>query len=830
MIPGAGAGREFVFVLGGDSSGVVDAARRADTALKANADATRQVAASQRDARTASERLMAGLEGLAGLAAGGAIGSQLVGSFIALNRAMIDSQINADRLSMQLSASLGAGRAAAEVNYLRQVSNRLGLELNGTAVAYARFASAARGTSLEGQGARQVFEAVSKASVVMGLSADETTGALRALEQMMSKGRVQAEELRGQLGDRMPGALQIAARAMGVTVSRLGEMVERGEVLSNEFLPRFAQQLEQELGGSADEAANLMSAATRRIGNSWELLKQDVAASGVSDFIKGQLNIAADALTNVSEKYRLAREAGMGFTGQTAAAAYAVLEFINPINALSYSAAATEGKLRDATERLADLEAAVQRNPHDVYITKLRNNARELVEELQRAAALMGGGRSAGNQTGAETARLNRYETNARQAEESATRRRDALAKVTAELSGETSQLAKAMKTLEESRAAGDISEDEFESRQRQAQERWGKRAGAGRSAQAGPTLDRLEDEWSRRFEEWRARNEVALDRAEEEAARDEERVRSFMLGQVQRSDERVLAAQQRRSEQIDASIEQFSSSAQQIDASLITGAQARGAALLAIERAQVTSRLALLEAEGEERQRLMEAADAYFAARERQLTEELKPEWRRRAEAWADTTELMRQAYDDIMTGFVDRGKDAFEELLATGKLNTRGLVSFIGAEFAKLAYKRYLAPVITGGLESLLGSIFGGTGGAGVTGGRRAAGGPVQAGAVHGIAEAEPEVFTARNGARYLISGQDGWVNPLAAMQGGVGSRAGGTAVTQINHFNVPSGMSSADYAAALENFAARLKADVAEDLARPGRALNRAAVSAF
>ena len=136
---------------------------------------------------------------------------------IARRLAFLDAQINADRLMLQLGAGVGAARAGQELDYVRQVSNRLGLELNTTAVSYARFTASAHGTSLEGQGVRQVFDSVSKAAAVMGLNVDETQGVLRALEQMMAKGTVQAEELRGQLGDRLPGALQIAARSLNVT-------------------------------------------------------------------------------------------------------------------------------------------------------------------------------------------------------------------------------------------------------------------------------------------------------------------------------------------------------------------------------------------------------------------------------------------------------------------------------------------------------------------------------------------------------------------------------------------------------------------------------------
>ena len=77
----------------------------------------------------------------------------------------------------------------------------------------------------------------------MGLSADDTRGALRALEQIVSKGTVSAEELRGQLGERLPGAFQIASRAMGVTTQELGEMLQRGEVLVEDLLPKLAKEL-----------------------------------------------------------------------------------------------------------------------------------------------------------------------------------------------------------------------------------------------------------------------------------------------------------------------------------------------------------------------------------------------------------------------------------------------------------------------------------------------------------------------------------------------------------------------------------------------------------
>lgn len=92
-----------------------------------------------------------------------------------------------------------------------------------------------KGTALEGQATRDIFDAVGIAATVMNLSAEQSEGAFLALSQMASKGKVQAEELRGQLGERIPGALNIAARAMGVTQAQLNDMLDKGKSMPQTF-------------------------------------------------------------------------------------------------------------------------------------------------------------------------------------------------------------------------------------------------------------------------------------------------------------------------------------------------------------------------------------------------------------------------------------------------------------------------------------------------------------------------------------------------------------------------------------------------------------------
>lgn len=132
------------------------------------------------------------------------------------------------------------------------------------------------GSGIAAADQRNLFRAVGEASTVMGLNAEQTNGSLIALAQIASKGKVSAEELRGQLGERIPGAFGIAARAMGVTTQELDKMLERGDLASKDFLPRFAEELHRTFGPGVAEALTGPRAAFNDFNNSIFTLKNTI--------------------------------------------------------------------------------------------------------------------------------------------------------------------------------------------------------------------------------------------------------------------------------------------------------------------------------------------------------------------------------------------------------------------------------------------------------------------------------------------------------------------------------------------------------------------------
>ncbi len=176
----------------------------------------------------------------------GSLGAKIAGVFGAgaLGRSFITLNQSLEQLEKGLAVVSGsAGAAQADLAFLKEVSQDLGLDLMSAGDGFLQLAAAAKGTNLEGRKTRDIFTAVSRAMAKLGRPAEQTKGALYALQQMISKGAVSMEELKRQLGDRLPGALQISARAMQMTTADFRKLVESGSLLSTEFIPKLATEL-----------------------------------------------------------------------------------------------------------------------------------------------------------------------------------------------------------------------------------------------------------------------------------------------------------------------------------------------------------------------------------------------------------------------------------------------------------------------------------------------------------------------------------------------------------------------------------------------------------
>ena len=140
------------------------------------------------------------------------------------------------------------------MRYVSNLSNKLGVNIRASRESFAKLSVAASLSGLKIGEIKEIYESVSEAARVYNLSADRTRLSFLAIEQMINKGKVSYEELRRQLGEQIPGAFQLAAKAMGVTTKELDKLLVKGEVYTEDFLPKFARALRESVADQLEEA------------------------------------------------------------------------------------------------------------------------------------------------------------------------------------------------------------------------------------------------------------------------------------------------------------------------------------------------------------------------------------------------------------------------------------------------------------------------------------------------------------------------------------------------------------------------------------------------
>jgi len=206
-----------------------------------------------------------------------------VAAAVVLARSIVRTSVEIDRMNAVMDASSATSAiAASNMEFVTIAADDMGLEILTASDSFAKLTAATRDTELQGQATRDMFIALSATNSKLGGSTDDLRGIIKSFTDMISKGTVQMEELKGQLGDRLPGALNIAAKAMKLSTKDLIEMISNGEVLATDLLPKLSKALNDTYNDGKFETAQ---ANLNRLGNSWLHFKSTIINSDwVSNF------------------------------------------------------------------------------------------------------------------------------------------------------------------------------------------------------------------------------------------------------------------------------------------------------------------------------------------------------------------------------------------------------------------------------------------------------------------------------------------------------------------------------------------------------------------
>jgi tape measure domain-containing protein len=238
-------------------------------------------------------QLVGGLKGLLGQF-GVALGAG------AIAKEIFDTSVKVDSLNAGLKAVSGTTEdLVINQKFLREEGERLGLNVLDLTNSYKLFYAASTQSGLNADTTRRIFNSVAESAANLRLSTENTNGVLLAFSQILGKGKVQAEELRGQIGERVPGAFHIAAKSIGVTEQQLDKMLKKGEVIASDFLPKFAAELEKTFGVDDEKKVEGLQSSINRLSNSFSDLVNN-NQSALSKFFTLFINLAREALVSVN--------------------------------------------------------------------------------------------------------------------------------------------------------------------------------------------------------------------------------------------------------------------------------------------------------------------------------------------------------------------------------------------------------------------------------------------------------------------------------------------------------------------------------------------------
>ena len=224
------------------------------------------------------------------------IGTDFVKGFVEANSEL-------DRMKRAFDAIAGAGVGKLEYDRLTETANKLGLSLESLTSSYTQLKAASIGTAMEGKNADDAFKSVAGAMSVLGANTNQTKMAFLAISQMVSKGTVSMEELRRQLAQHLPGAIQIFARALNVSTSELYKLVKAGQVGIPEMI-KFFDQINKEYNPEKMKVSTYEQNVAR-LENAFRSLYIEIGATGAWQAVTnavgasaGIVNSAASSIQN----------------------------------------------------------------------------------------------------------------------------------------------------------------------------------------------------------------------------------------------------------------------------------------------------------------------------------------------------------------------------------------------------------------------------------------------------------------------------------------------------------------------------------------------------
>ena len=214
--------------------------------------------------------------------------------------------------------SPSAEEAAVSSQFILDVVDKYNTPIQSARDGFTKLYASMKPTGFSGNEIRDLFLGISQAAATFGMSAEKVDRVNYAFAQMASKGQVMSEELKGQLGDVLPGAMGIFAEAAGFTgpdaITKFSKALEDGAykgAAMKTLLTNVGIVMRKEFGPGAEGAARTFQGVINRMQNSFKLLYESFEPVAVG-FLNAVVMPVTSGLKTLTDGFNAF------FTGQAA--------------------------------------------------------------------------------------------------------------------------------------------------------------------------------------------------------------------------------------------------------------------------------------------------------------------------------------------------------------------------------------------------------------------------------------------------------------------------------------------------------------------------------
>ena len=237
------------------------------------------------------------LGGVGGAAVGAAIGAYVKNIREALGEtASFTAAIRRQEIALQ--GVVGDGnKYAFALDSINKATRDFAIPTSVLTREFTKLQASVQGAGGNVEETNKTFRAIVGSIRATGGSIEDVRSALTATAQVFSKGKVSAEELRQQIGERLPGAFTLFAESIGKTPAELDKALEKGEVSLQDFMS-FVELLLGRYEQNAKKIASGPEAAGDRLTVVLEDLKKTTGPI-LADIGASFQSFAAEAVTAI---------------------------------------------------------------------------------------------------------------------------------------------------------------------------------------------------------------------------------------------------------------------------------------------------------------------------------------------------------------------------------------------------------------------------------------------------------------------------------------------------------------------------------------------------